>query len=57
MGSRQNFNSFVEMPSTPVTFFVSNLETLLSTSILKEGILTPPVYKKVSLVTQVIIEA
>ena len=57
MGSRQNFNSFVEMPSTPMAFFVSNLEIPFSTSILKNDIFTPPVYKKVILVTQEIIEA
>ena len=32
MGSRQNLNNFAEMPSTPVAFLVSNLDTIFRTS-------------------------
>ena len=42
MGSRQNLNNFAEMPSTPVAFLVSNLDTIFRTSssdtLLKEKI-------------------
>ena len=34
MGSRQNYNNFAEMLSTPVDFLMSNFEIIFSTSFL-----------------------